>query len=397
MVDGMYAVRQFRDTGDARRLAKQLDRLSRAQWRHQEGSAEFSRFTSTLKRLSTAMVSGLPLETGIMSRETIDQVESSLEHLSENEFVAKDLIKNLQSSITDFSVSVGVAGKQDIKLNSFELRRELSIIKYTYESQAFDKALLLLREWIINCCLLASKNVENWLEYGRARKWVERSINHLEKRFDHSPDSLTENSRKLIQIWRDTRSYRNLFAHAGMSTEEVSPSTVAGGLRDIIDSCENHLGDLRFWKLELQTTPKHLLLSPLGLSPGVLYSAIKQVKPDDVIVICSEESCKDLRDICRITDFDEKSVTSYVVEDVFSCFNQARHFSEKVREDLFNASLVTINMTGGTTGMQYLVEKIGRDAASVGVRIRRVALCDARSPEEQKRNPYVLGELIELS
>jgi hypothetical protein len=46
--------------------------------------------------------------------------------------------------------------------------------------------------------------------------------------------------------------------------------------------------------------------------------------------------------------------------------------------------------------MQYVVERIGAEAARLGVPVQRVALVDRRTPEEQRANPYVLGVLVRL-
>jgi hypothetical protein len=47
--------------------------------------------------------------------------------------------------------------------------------------------------------------------------------------------------------------------------------------------------------------------------------------------------------------------------------------------------------------MQTAVERIAAEAERFGARVRRIALVDARTPEEQRADPYVLGELVELS
>lgn len=46
--------------------------------------------------------------------------------------------------------------------------------------------------------------------------------------------------------------------------------------------------------------------------------------------------------------------------------------------------------------MQWLVESMAERAARLGTAVRRIALVDRRSPEEQRTRPYVRGEVVEL-
>lgn len=69
---------------------------------------------------------------------------------------------------------------------------------------------------------------------------------------------------------------------------------------------------------------------------------------------------------------------------------------DDLRRALACASEVVANLTGGTTAMQFAAEQLGRHVQRFGTPLRRVAVIDRRSYEEQRREPFVLGELIEL-
>jgi len=63
---------------------------------------------------------------------------------------------------------------------------------------------------------------------------------------------------------------------------------------------------------------------------------------------------------------------------------------------IIQADEVVVNITGGTTAMQHIVQQIAALAAELGRSVRRVALVDRRLPQEQREEPYVPGELIRL-
>lgn len=57
---------------------------------------------------------------------------------------------------------------------------------------------------------------------------------------------------------------------------------------------------------------------------------------------------------------------------------------------------MVVNITGGTTAMQHIVQQVAAFAAELGRPVRRAALVDRRLPQEQREEQYVPGELIRL-
>jgi len=51
-----------------------------------------------------------------------------------------------------------------------------------------------------------------------------------------------------------------------------------------------------------------ILITPLGTSPGVLYTLIKRLNPDRVIVITSKKGEENLPEICKRSGFDQNKI-----------------------------------------------------------------------------------------
>jgi len=85
------------------------------------------------------------------------------------------------------------------------------------------------------------------------------------------------------------------------------------------------------------------------------------------------------------------------VNDPFTGVNEVERVTEEARKYLEENGVkeVVINLTGGTSLLGYMVERI-RDGIRYGRKITTVLAVDRRPYEEQKENPYVVGEILEL-
>lgn len=137
------------------------------------------------------------------------------------------------------------------------------------------------------------------------------------------------------------------------------------------------------------------LLSPLGLSPGLLYSALMTIKPQQLIVLTSAEGEDSLDSIIQRADY-HGFINIVRVEDPFNCFNQA---NEKVKEILENINYnpCVVNLTGGTTALQFIIQRAGTALENAGVEVQYIALIDRRGVQAQKENPWVIGELVRIT
>jgi len=138
---------------------------------------------------------------------------------------------------------------------------------------------------------------------------------------------------------------------------------------------------------------KTWLLSPLGLSPGLLYSALVLVKPQALVVVTSGDGKARLEEIIEKSGYQgEKLVLT--VDDAFICFDQGGAIAGQVIEASGPDDTWVINLTGGTTGLQYIIQRTGDQLRSQGHKVRYVAMVDRRPVLEQKENPYMVGELV---
>jgi CRISPR-associated DxTHG motif protein len=396
LLEAQHAVRQFGDTGDARRLARLLSELNRQLWTEQSGNPEFSRIVHRLKHLSLSVSAGLPIEAGLYARAVADALGNWSRGAGQTMFViGETLIDRLRGLVEAFAVP-SRERKHDLVLSLEELRRQLRIIRFYLDVGAHDRVLLLLREWIVNRCLL-TLGEKNWLERGR-RAAVERALNGLaERRIVESGlggSALSTSTPSLGSLWARVRDLRNRVAHPGMCSDEVRPWD--DDLTPYLRLCEEHCENAAWWAVHPGVEVPWILVTPLGLSPGVLYTALVQLRPPLVLVLTSREAAQLVDATVERAGFDASAVRRHAVDDAHRCFEERGAVEAWVEPFLLATRRVVLNITGGTTALQYLVESVGRRAERLGLRVERVALVDRRAVEEQRRDPYVAGEVVRL-
>jgi hypothetical protein len=138
-----------------------------------------------------------------------------------------------------------------------------------------------------------------------------------------------------------------------------------------------------------------LLVSPLGLSKGLLYSALYHIRPGSLLVISSPDAATCLDEILEKAGWCGNRMIR-LMRDPHAGFNELGLFSKDILPVMIQADEVVVNITGGTTAMQHIAQQIAGYAEELGRLVRRVALVDRRSPQEQRDDPYVPGEMIRL-
>ncbi len=139
-----------------------------------------------------------------------------------------------------------------------------------------------------------------------------------------------------------------------------------------------------------------ILFSPLGLSYGSLFSAIVLTKPDHVVVITSAKAAEN---IPRVVEAAKRYHPNFTLEhhsigDPFTGFIEGRELARKLAESARyrgERAEHIVNLAGGTTALQDAAQCLARALGA-----REVAVIDRRSPDEQRQNPFVVGELIEV-
>lgn len=140
-----------------------------------------------------------------------------------------------------------------------------------------------------------------------------------------------------------------------------------------------------------------LLLTPVGLSPGVLYSGALQVKPDQFLIVASRQAAPRIPEALANAAAGDSLYQVLCLQEPHLGYREIDQQVGKALDRLFAmAAEVIVNVTGGTTVMQYAVERLAARARRLGAAVRRGALIDRRSPAEQRANPYVLGDIVWL-
>ena len=396
LTESYHALRQFRETGDARRLARSLDEINAALWRQAAKPQHFSHLVNALKKVSSRLVAALPLEAGLHGFHALSQLSAAVSELPATSGVANSLILAVAPTLERIALKETVPDKTSIPLALSELQRQLEIIRFSIESQAYDRALLLLREWIISRCLLAEGKVEAWLDYNAARRPMEASLNSIAERIKTDACAVPDSQTELASLWNRTTALRNPFAHGGMCPVEVRPEAEVARINALLNECSSRCADGPHWRVDRAALVGDLLVTPLGLSPGVLYTALIRARPDKVVVLTSPEAAQRIAEICARAQYPESNVHIELVADAHRCFQSPKDLFARVHLLVLAARCVTVNVTGGTTALQYLAERIGRDAERLGVSVRRIALVDSRPYADQQAEPFVSGDVIFL-
>jgi CRISPR-associated DxTHG motif protein len=398
-----YGVRLLRDYQFPAPLGEMLDEIQRRSHTNPHyGQHKFSKLQklgSPLKDLEAPLISGIPLEAGLAAHRALENAvsaEEELEHLPP----MREPWQELKEKLEGFALE---GAKQDVCLALEELERQGRLIEGYLQLGNLWAAANLLREWVISAVIFHSGNTDNWLDYGKRRKPVEMKLGALrqwnEQENAHLRGALTEEQRELVQRWDKISKWRNDLAHAGMSKDMTKFDSDA--LRGPFEELSKKLADARSWSVEIANkTEGTWLITPLGTTPGALFTAIKKARPDRLLVVTSEQGKGLTPEILREAGREDLSACFAVLDDPFNGFDEARGRMRSVREeyglDWVRAQDIIVNLTGGTTCLGWAVGRLGSSLNRLSLEPRTVACIDRRSPIEQRDNPFVEGELIDI-
>lgn len=139
-----------------------------------------------------------------------------------------------------------------------------------------------------------------------------------------------------------------------------------------------------------------VLFSPLGLSYGVLYSAILLVRPSRIVVITSPQAIGNLHSAADAARFYHSNfeIETHMLDDPLAGFKEGRTLARLLCAS--SGANNVVNITGGTTVMQDCLRSLADNLRAQQKNVREVAVIDRREHEDQKRAPLVVGELIEI-
>ncbi len=410
IIMGSFAVRQFEKSGDLLSVQKFLTDVFEVT----EEEEQFREYRLAIRRLELlhySAISGLPMEAGYNAKGSLERIDKLPKRFEVK--ALKDLLIIVRNRLAKISIKSSSRRKEDrFALDMPELERQLEFINWHLETSNIATTLLLLREWIVTRMYMEEVRDENWLN-SKKREGIEKKLGFWKDRMVKER-SLFEDEpaqKELVKVWNELYSERNKFAHAGMQINRVNPETT--GLekaRKTYEFCLKNLEDSNYWRLPEVEKPEVLeeadacceqgeeraLVTPLGSSRGLLYTAIKLVKPDRIVVLTSEMFKGTVEEVCQKAGFtDNNKIHIKVISDPFSGFEEGAQLAAKVVSSLKNIKDLYVSFTGGTTAMQFAMQELW-DLAKTKFPSKRVAFVDKRAVTEQQSNPYVVGEILHI-
>jgi len=406
MIEWFYATRIFKETGQAHLLSACLapfasppEGLEKLDYRLYGGVKNLRR---KIMEVANLFAQALPIELGSAACKLVRILETPVpEHLQTKVPVPEELFQVLKEFVEPLAFVGGVPCKRrDYPLTLQELERQANLIDIYLERGYVSFAIGLMREWIISAVLFYQGS-KDWLKYKQRLK-VERRLGALLelrnlKHKRNVPGLLNDEQNRLVEHWHYLAGHRNRLMHYGMKEENAY---ITGNELETIKSCweqlKERLHEPSMWQIDLPAAGGLLLVSPIGLSRGTLYSALKHVQPDCLLLIASAGAEERYSEAAVAAGW-QGQVVFQKMRDPFAGFDEIQGLVENVVTQLLTAEKIVVNMTGGTTAMQFAAQEIYERAKGLDREVSRIALVDRRSPEEQQANPYLLGEIIELA
>ncbi len=227
------------------------------------------------------------------------------------------------------------------------------------------------------------------------RDWLKRSVRQKYERklgalgaFEKDPLATSE-QRNFGNFWNHlTQQLRNALHHHAMREEALEePPKPLEDVRYVWNQLKTGKIDLP----QLGGGSGRLLLSPQGTRPGVLFSALKVARPDTCLVICSDASASSIPVTAEQAKF-KGDIERIELTDPHSGFAEIDATAEHARRGLLNADEVLANMTGGTTLMGLIIQRLVEEAQKLDRTVRRFALIDRRPPTEQDSDPFMKSD-----
>ena len=385
---GSFAVKQFEESGN---LAGIKNFVNEVIYENTKENPERSTIKYEFDEFQNLFSAGLPLEAGIEAKNLVYKINKRFPKTGLE--TTEQLMKRVYDRLNEVAITEK-PNKNNIVLSLEELKRTLSFIKWELDTHNTANALLLLREWVISRVMLSLGETEKWIDKEK-RSNVERmlsafSINY--KKFENHCGY------EFIREWRHLTERRNEYAHAGYRLDSVKIEKGYEKAKEFYKLCSDNVENDEYWKLpEKLPGNGSVLVTPMGASSGLLYSAVSLVNVDKIIVLTSDIFIPKVKEACSqagLTDMSKVHIIT--IKDAFCGFNEAEGIYKQILNIIDSPEEVSINLTGGTTAMQWSMqvayEKMMRD----GVNVKRMAFVDRRPAVEQQSNPYVLGEILDI-
>ena len=397
----VHALEVLRETGSALPMATLLDDGP-------SNNQSARKCARDLKHLSTAYLSGLPLELGRKARNIREQRRKPMRKLLQERRLplAGKLIDLLDGVLNPLAIASPVSGdgwKRRVALAEEELERQTRLIDDLLRRGSMATALGLMSEWAVSwVAWMRGNDGSDWLDFHAVRRSAATLLDAMAAANEDSSlrDMLTEEQRELGVFWHQLTGLRNGYAHHGMRPQPlVDDSKVNSEQRKVVRYWQA-LRELPAFPLSLgESSAGRILVSPIGLRPGVLFSALHSCRadgnsrePELSLVICSQETKDLIRDVFQHAEYTGK-VAPLILEDAFGGGpEEIEGLAQAARRHFLGAGEVLVNVTGGTTLMGLAAESLASEARALACPVRRFGLIDRRPPSEQDSDPYRAGE-----
>lgn len=405
LAEWVHAVRVFRDQGATAPLADQVAKLYAeldASIRSQDAEEQDFQVLGPVRNLEKGLrgfsftyESVLPLELGFAAQSLVKELDQGIPEIIESRLpAAKELAEAIRDEATSYlfptSIVTKRGGKSRVKLNDKELRRQHRLIDKYIDRQQVSLAIGLLREWMVSWMVPAVSDSDNWLIRSH-RLRAEAALNAAAKllRRKDGIQYLDEDERSVARLWDNVSQFRNEFLHQGMTSEDVKD------IGETLETIRDKWPKLYEYSRPSLSGVEKLLISPLGQSPGVLFNALREVQPTRCIVICSKETEAGIQPAIDQAGY-SGPVIPLIMTDPYSGAREINGLIDRAFYELIRANEVVANLTGGTTLMSVVVQRLIREALKFGKESKELVLIDKRSWEEKIEDPWFTSEVYWL-
>ena len=404
-----HAVRVFRETGSTSPLALLLKPLGIAMRRDAQAAGNLPMLHRTaswaeklqeqLQSVAFACESAMPLELGKAATLICISLSELPGDVSDRLPLSSSLIDSIESALhpLKFTAPPTWSGEWKTKMinDQPELKRQAKLIDIYLDREQFPLAFGLMAEWVVSFLMKEAGEQKSWLVFqaksGPDRRSAASRIGALSKATESGADSgieLSELQREWGVFWSQLTTLRNTLHHHGMRTQamESAPSMV-----DTVRSFWNRIKTQDVALPGLGGGKGTLLISAVGNRPGVLFSALLKTRPDQALVICSQQSVVAIDEAVRRSRF-TGPIHQVRLNDPFGGFDESKRIRAEANETLLYADRIVANLTGGTTLMGLMVQNLVETGSRLNRPFRRFALIDRRPARGQDENPWVESE-----
>ncbi len=412
LANWFHAVAVFKDYGSTQPFAELTQSLAvqlKAKAEAGGNDQEFHRQAGQMKALTNALGDysfnnnvALPLELGKTSCSLAQLVGQFSQSQLQNQLpLAEELGDQIGTEASRFAFphrppSKG-KWKESITLDIDELARQAAMIDQYLNREQLPQAMGLMREWVISWLMFRDRCTDGWLLY-RNRKPFEQRLGALSALAQHGNDALrntlTKEQAEFAGFWhRLSNDLRNAMHHHGLRVEEVESPPV--GLKEV----RQYWARLKtsFVDLSIGGVKGCLMICPIGNTPGVLYTALCLAKPvpSRLLVICSKQSESFIDEAIKRAGI-AVELKKLRLNDPYCGMDEFPSLVSDAQEWTFDAENILAGLTGGTTLMGVLIAKLVSAAERQSRVVRRFALIDPRSPEEQRNDPWKIGKWYDV-